>query len=133
MKAAAAHHPITQKEMDKMLSKEVIEPSSGDAGFYSSVFVVPKCTGNLWSILNLKSFNCYLHIPSFKMPAIPHVQQLIQHGDYAFSIDHQDAYLHIPIVKHSLFFMICLAQYTISVDGFTFQAGYSPYGFHSPH
>ena len=28
------------------------------------------------------------------------VQQLIQHGDYAFSIDPQDAYLHIPIVKH---------------------------------
>ena len=54
----------------------------------------------LWPILNLKQFNCYLHIPSFKMPAIRHVQQLIQHGDYAFSIDLQDAHLHIPIVKH---------------------------------
>ena len=34
------------------------------------------------------------------MPTIRHVQQLIQHGDYAFSIDLKDAYLHIPIVKH---------------------------------
>ena len=37
---------------------------------------------------------------SFKMPTIRHVQQLIQHGDYAFSIDLQDAYLHVPIVNH---------------------------------
>ena len=41
-----------------------------------------------------------MHIPSFKMPTLKHVQQLIQHGDYTFSIDLQDAYLHIPIVKH---------------------------------
>ena len=34
------------------------------------------------------------------MPTIRHVQQLIQHGDYAFFIDLQDDYLHIPIVKH---------------------------------
>ena len=34
------------------------------------------------------------------MPTLRHLQQLIQHGDYAFSIDLQDAYLHIPIVKH---------------------------------
>ena len=43
MKAAAAHHPIIQKEVDELLSKGAIEPSSGGAGFYSSVFVVPKC------------------------------------------------------------------------------------------
>ena len=33
------------------------------------------------------------------------VQQLIQHGDYAFSIDLQDAYLHIPFVKHHCCFL----------------------------
>ena len=80
--------------------KGVIEPSSGGACFYSSMFVVPKHTGGLWPILNLKQFNCYLHIPSFRMPTIRHVWQLIQHGDYAFSTDLQVAYLHIPIVKH---------------------------------
>ena len=41
-----------------------------------------------------------MHVPSFKIPPIRHVWQLIQCGDYAFSIDHWDAYLHIPIVKH---------------------------------
>ena len=97
---AAAHLPIIQKEVDELLAKGVIEPSSGGAVFYSSMFVVPKCTGGLGPILNLKYFNCYVHISSFKMPTIRHVQQLIQHGDYAFSIDLRDAYLHIPIVKH---------------------------------
>ena len=59
VKVAAAHHPIIQKEADELLSKGVIELSSGGAGFYSNMFVVPKCTGGLWSILNLKQFNCF--------------------------------------------------------------------------
>ena len=39
------------------------------------------------------------------MPTIRHVWLLIQHGDYAFSIDLQVAYLHIPIVKHHHHFL----------------------------
>ena len=38
LKVAPAHYPIIQKEVDELLSKGVIEPSSGGAGFYSSVF-----------------------------------------------------------------------------------------------
>ena len=45
--------------------KGAIEPSSGVADFCSSMFVVPKHTGGLWPILNLKQFNHYLHIPFF--------------------------------------------------------------------
>ena len=44
-------------------------------------------------------------IPSFKMPTLRHVWQLIQHGDYAFSIDLQNAFLHIPVVKHHCCFL----------------------------
>ena len=47
VKAAAAHHPVIQKEVDELLAKGAIEPSSDGAGFYSSVFVVPKHTGGL--------------------------------------------------------------------------------------
>ena len=91
VKAAAAYNPISQKEVDELLAKGAIEPVSGDADFYSSVFVVPKHTGGFWPILNFKQFNCYLHIPSFKMSTIRHVQQLIQYGDNVFYIDLQDA------------------------------------------
>ena len=100
VKVPAAHHPVIQKEVDELLAKGAIEPSSGGAGFYSSVFVVPKHTGGLRPILSLKHFNHYMHIPSFKMPTLKTVWQLVQWGDYAFSIDLQDAYLHVPIVKH---------------------------------
>ena len=50
-------------------------------------------------------FNHYIHIPSFKMPTLRDLWQLITHGDYAFSIDLQDVYLHIPIVKHHHHFL----------------------------
>ena len=47
VKVAAGHHPIIQKKVDELLAKGAIEPSSGGAGFYSSMFVVPKHTGGL--------------------------------------------------------------------------------------
>ena len=40
-----------------------------------------------------------MHLPT-KMPTIRQVQQYIQQGDDAFSIDLKDAYLHIIIVRH---------------------------------
>ena len=46
-----AHHPVIQKEVDELLAKGAIEPSSGGAGFYSNIFVVPKHTGGLCPIL----------------------------------------------------------------------------------
>ena len=47
-----------------------------------------------------------MHIPSFEMPSIRYVWQLIQCDGF----DLKNAYLHIPIVK---FFTICLANYHI--------------------
>ena len=105
---------LFRKEVDELLAKGAIEPSSGGAGFYSSIFVVPKHTGGLHPILNLRHFNRYMHIPSFKMPTLKNVWQLIQHGDFAFSIDLQDGYLHIPIFKHHhcfLHFVWCNVPY----------------------
>ena len=77
------------------------------------MFVVPKHTGGIRPILNLKHFNHFMHISSFKMPTLQNVWQLIQQGDFALSIDLQDAYLHVPIVKHHhlfyvLFGIMCL-------------------------
>ena len=122
VKAAAAHHPVIQKEVDELLAKGAIEPSSGDAGFYSSMFVVPKCTGGLRPILNLKHFNCFMHIPSFKLPTLKNIWQLIQQGDFAFSIDLQEAYLHIPIVKHHHHFL-CFVWHNVP-----FQCKVLPFG-----
>ena len=44
VKGATTHHPLIQKEVDELLAKGAIEPSSGSAVFYSSIFVVPRHT-----------------------------------------------------------------------------------------
>ena len=83
----------------------MIEPSSGGAGFYSSVFVVLKHTGGLWPILNLKQLNCYLHLLLLRCLLSDMSGSLFSVGDYAFSIDLQYTYLHIPIFKHHCWFL----------------------------
>ena len=50
VKAAAAHHPVIQKEVDELLAKGTIEPSSGGVGFYSSV---------LWYLIIPGAFDPY--------------------------------------------------------------------------
>ena len=54
IKAAIAHHPVIQKDINKLLAKCATEPSASDAGFYLSMFVVPKHMGALHCTLNLK-------------------------------------------------------------------------------
>ena len=95
-----AHHLIIQKEVDKLLAMGAIEPLAGDSGFYSNVFVLPKYTRDLQPILSLKWFNFYMLIPTFNVPSTRQVLQLIQQGDYAFSIVLKDAHLNISIVQH---------------------------------
>ena len=46
-KTIVAHHPVIKKEVDGLLVKGVIEPLTAGSGFYSNVFVIPKCTGGL--------------------------------------------------------------------------------------
>ena len=60
VKAAAAHLPVIQREADELLAKGAIEPSSGGASFYLSMFVVPKHTGGLQPIVNLIIICIYL-------------------------------------------------------------------------
>ena len=130
------HHPIIQKVVDELFIKGSTEPSTGDPGFYSNVFAVPRCTGALQPILNLKQFNCYIHIPTFKMPIIRQVQQHLLQGDYTFSIDLKDAYLHFSIVKHHhpfLYFLNFLTSAWQSASlldhTFTLETGCEDYSF----
>ena len=87
IKASLVHHPIIQKEVDDLLAKGANEPLTDGAGCQSNIFVFPKFTGGLLSILNLKQFNHCIHIPAFKITTIRQSWQLIQQGNYAFSVD----------------------------------------------
>ena len=74
-----------------------------------------------------------MHIPTFKMSIIVQVLQLIHQGDYAFSIDLKDAYLHIPILKHHTTFYSLFGNKTLSVEGFAICTDYISKGFHLSH
>ena len=91
--------------MQEHLAKEAAKLLTGGAGFYSSVFLVPKYLGGLWPIVNIKQFNHCMHIPAFRMPTNKIAWQLIQQGDYTFFIDIMDSFLHILIVKHHYSFL----------------------------
>ena len=66
-------------------------------------------------------------ICTFKMPTIRQVWQLIQQGNYAFSIDVKDADLHIPFFNHHHHFCtFCLATQTLSVADLGFGLAMIP-------
>ena len=67
-----------------------------------------------------------MYIPSFKMPTIRQVWDLIQQG----CIDLKDAYLDIPIVKHHHYFY-CLFGNTNLFSEMSCHLGLAqPEGFH---
>ena len=51
-------------------------------------------------MVGVPRIHAIMYIPTFRMPTLRQVWQLIQQDDYAFFIDLKDIYLHICNVKH---------------------------------
>ena len=78
-------------------------------GFYSTMFLVPKKTGDLRPVINLRPLNQYLKTEHFKMDTMSKVINLVKKGDWAISIDLRDAYFHIPIFPaHRMYLRFCV-------------------------
>ena len=78
-------------------------------GFYSTFFLVSKKTGELMPVVNLKLLNQYLRSQHFKMDCMKKVINLAKKGDWAISIDLQDAYFHISLHKnHRKYLRFCI-------------------------
>ena len=67
----------------------------------SPIFTVPKRSGKVRMILNLKLLNQFIQPVSFRMENLATILPLLRRGDWAVSIDLSDAYHHIPIAKPS--------------------------------
>ena len=63
----------------------------------SPVFLVPKRSGKLRMILNLKRINTYIAPVRFRMETLRSILPMLRPGDWTVSIDLKDAYHHIPI------------------------------------
>ena len=133
VKVAAAHHPVIQKKVDKLLAKGAIEPSSSGAGFYSSMLVVSKHTEGLCAILNLKHFNhlctffllrcqllnLYGSLSSRVIIPFPLIYRMLI---YMFPL------LSIIIVSYILLCIMCLISGRFYLLGLP-----QPLGFYIPH
>ena len=65
-------------------------------GYYSRIFLVPKKNGKLRLIIDLSVLNHFVYTQTFKMETQRKVKVAVQLNDWAFSLDVNDTYLHIP-------------------------------------
>ncbi|XP_072319724.1 uncharacterized protein [Eucyclogobius newberryi] len=88
------------QEIRTLLDKGAIvpvDPLLDPGGFYSRYFLVPKKTGDLRPVLDLRGLNMFLKVLPFRMLAVRQVLQAISPGDWFITVDLKDAYFHVPI------------------------------------
>ena len=99
-KAPSKVEPVLASEIQTLLDKGAIRQVKVEnmrKGHYSIFFTVPKKTGDLRAILNLKPLNKHLFLERFRFETLQQVIVAVQPGDWLATIDLKDAYLHVPI------------------------------------
>jgi len=93
---------LNESEIKKIISKgAVTEASPCDDEFISTVFLVPKKTGEFRPVINLhvKPLNQFVEKIHFKMDNIGMALNCISPGDFMVSIDLKYAYFRVPIFQ----------------------------------
>ena len=91
---------VLLEEVHSLLRKNAIElvPRGQERqGWYGHYFLVPKKTGDLRPILNLKPLNKKLVVDTFTMETLRQVIVAVSPGEWLAAIDLKDAYFHVPI------------------------------------
>ncbi|KAI2644341.1 hypothetical protein H4Q32_025622 [Labeo rohita] len=95
------HAAVLRAEVAVLLAKDAIEPvppAEMKSGFYSPYFIVPKKSGGLRPILDLRALNrSFLRLP-FKMLTTKRMLTCIRPQDWFAAIDLKDAYFHVSIL-----------------------------------
>ena len=97
MKFSQLERTVIMGEICSLLDKKVIHLTESQGGFVSNIFTVPKSSGKVWLILNLKSLNMFLEYEHFKMEDIQCIKDLLSRNDFMCKLDLKDAYLTVPI------------------------------------
>ena len=91
---------MIESEIKKLISKgAVTEVSLCDDEFISTVFLVPKKTGDFRPVINLKPLNQLVEKIHFKMDNIHMVLNCISPRDFMVSIGLKDDYFSVPIFQ----------------------------------
>ena len=87
---AGADFPYAPKERDNRgasrLTRVLLERIPGKESFR-----------RVRPVIDLKNLNAHIHAAHFRMFTTSSVLSSVEKGDYAFKIDLQDAYFHVPI------------------------------------
>ena len=88
-----------QQAVDALLLKGAIERVTNvtSLGYYSRLFLVPKKTGDLRTVIDLSTLNRHMVVPHFKTETQGSVRSAIRSQEWTVSIDIRDAYLHVPM------------------------------------
>ena len=101
-------------------------------GIYSPVFLVPKPSGDLRMIIDLRYFNRFIRKVKFRIETIKSVVHVLNPGDMMATLDLKDAYLHIPIHPASRKYLRITVQVSGVIRHLLFVA--LPFGISSaPH
>ena len=91
---------LTQ-ELQNLLKKGAVEPAPQSPDFYSRLFLVQKASWSWRPIIVLSTLNGYVTSSHFHMETPQSVLRSIRPGDWMISLDLQDAYLQVPVHRHS--------------------------------
>ena len=92
--------PIIESEVEKLLSKGVIEPAQHEQReILSNIFIRSKTDGTYRLILNLKEFNKHVSYCHFKMDTLNTIIKLMSPDCYMASLDLKDMCYSIPVMK----------------------------------
>ena len=95
-----------QEEIRDLISKNaIVQINDFPSLCLSPIFVIPKKSGDLRVILNLKEFNLFILTQHFRMETLNVILPQLSASDWAVSIDLKDAYLHIPVHPQSRRFL----------------------------
>ncbi|KAI2648082.1 ORF V: Enzymatic polyprotein [Labeo rohita] len=116
---------VLRAEIAVLLAKDAIEPvppAEMKSGFYSPYFIVPKKSGGLRPILDLRVLNRSLLRLPFKMLTAKRILSCVRHQDWFAAIDLKDAYFHVSILPRHRPFL------RFAFEGRAYQYKVLPFG-----
>ncbi|KAI2658852.1 ORF V: Enzymatic polyprotein [Labeo rohita] len=119
------HAAVLRAEVAVLLAKDAIEPvppAEMKSGFYSPYFIVPKKSGGLRPILDLRALNRSLLRLPFKMLTTKRMLTCIRPQDWFAAIDLKDAYFHVSILPRHRPFL------RFAFEGRAYQYKVLPFG-----